>query len=583
MTLEASAPLRSEVRDGMRIDWDVPIEMDDGVVIRVDVYRPIGEGQYPVIASYGVYGKNLPTQDPPYTVLWEQMVEKYPDVARGSTNKYQSWEVVDPEKWVPHGYAVLRADSRGAGRSEGVMDNFSPREARDYAAVIDWAGTQPWSNGKVGLTGISYYAVNEWQVAGLQPPHLAAICPWEGFSDWYRDLNYHGGIPTPWLGRYWYPVQATSVQHGLGSRGARNPHTGIAVSGDVDLSDEELAGNRVDIAGEIAAHPFDDEYHRAHSADWSKITVPILAAANWGGQGLHNRGTFLGFLESASEQKWLEVHGGEHWTIFFTDYGRELQKSFFDFFLKGEGDWPEAQPKVLLQVRHPGEKFVARAESEWPLARTQWTPAYLAPGSGQLSFDKPSEESSAQYRGFGDGVTLYMAPFEQETEITGPISCKLWISSSTEDADIFLVLRLFDPEGDEVLFAGANDPKVPIGQGWLRASHRKLDPARSKPWQPYHPHLEAEPLEPGQVYELDVEIWTTCIVAPPGYRLALSVLGRDYDHGLEGVHSHLGMEFRGSSFTVHDDRPAEPYDGEVTIYGGGERASHVLLPIIPPR
>jgi hypothetical protein len=462
------------------------------------------------------------------------------------------------------------------------MDNFSPREARDFAAIIDWAGAQPWSNGKVGLSGISYYAVNQWQVAGLKPVHLAAICPWEGFGDWYRDLNYHGGIPTPWLGRYWYPVQAKSVQYGLGSRGPRNPHTGMAVAGDIDLTDEELAANRVDLAGEIAAHPFDDDYHRARSADWKNIDVPILACANWGGQGLHNRGTFMGFLEAASEQRWLEVHGGEHWTVYYTDYGRELQRRFFDYFLKGDGDWPQTQPRVLLQVRHPGEKFVERAEREWPLARTDWRPAYLAPGPKALSFDKPAEESMATYRGFGEGVTLYMDPFEEETEITGPVSCKLWISSSTPDADIFLALRLFDPDGDEVLFIGANDPKVPIGQGWLRASHRRVDPARSKPWQPYHPHLGAQPLKPGQIYELDVEIWNTCVVAPPGYRLALSVLGRDYDHGLEGVWSHLGMEFRGSSFTVHDDRPAEPYDGDVTIYGGGERASHLLLPIIPP-
>jgi hypothetical protein len=583
MTLETAASLGSEVRDGMRIDWDVPIVMDDGVVIRADVYRPVDEGQYPVIANYGPYGKNLPLQDPPYTNLWNAMVEKYPDVPRGSTNKYQAWEVADPEKWVAHGYAVLRADSRGAGRSEGVIDCFSPREAQDFTAVIEWAGTQPWSNGKVGLSGISYYAVNQWHVAGLNPPHLAAICPWEGFGDHYRDLNYHGGIPTPWLGKYWYPVQTESVQHGLGTRGARNPHTGMLVSGDVNLTDAELMANRVDIAGEIASHPFDDDYHRARSAKWANITVPILSCANWGGQGLHNRGNFMGFMESASKQKWLEVHGGEHWTIYYTDYGRELQMRFFDYFLKAEGDWPASQPKVSLQIRHPGERFVRRAENEWPLARTQWREAYLAPGSKQLTFERPAEESTGIYRGFGEGVTLYMAPFEAETEITGPVSCKLWISSSTTDADIFLALRLFDVDGKEVLFHGANDPKAPIGQGWLRASHRKLDPEKSTPWRQYHLHLKAEPLQPRQVYELDIEIWATCIVAPPGHRLALSIMGRDFDHGLEGVASHLGIELRGSSLHIHPDRPADPYDGDVTVYGGGNRAAYVLLPIIPQR
>ena len=94
--------------------------------------------------------------------------------------------------------------------------------------------------------------------------------------------------------------------------------------------------------------------------DWSKVTVPLLSAANWGGQGLHPRGNFEGFVRAASQQKWLEVHGIEHWTHFYTDYGVALQKRFFDHFLKGEDTGWTKQPQVLLQVRHPGERFVER-------------------------------------------------------------------------------------------------------------------------------------------------------------------------------------------------------------------------------
>jgi predicted acyl esterase len=161
----------------------------------------------------------------------------------------------------------------------------------------------------------------------------------------------------------------------------------------------------------------------------------------------------------------------------------------------------------------------------------------------------------------------------------------MFVSSSTTDADLFLVLRLFDPAGDEVLFHGANEPRAPIAQGWLRASHRKVDPARSRPWQPWHPHDEIEPLEPGRVYGVDVEIWPTSIVVPPGHRLGLAVLGRDFDHGLGGLASHLGPPMRGSAFFLHDDprgRPPEIYDGEVTIHGGGDLASYLLLPVIQP-
>lgn len=215
---------KSEARDGMRIDWDVPITVDDGLVLRADVYRPLADRRHPVILSYGPYGKYLLFEDL-YTDQWRRMVDKHPDVPAGSTNKYQNWEVVDPEKWVPDGYACVRVDSRGAGRSLGFLDLWSAREARDLYACIEWAARQAWSTGKVGLNGISYYAMNQWQVASLQPPHLSAICIWEGAADYYRDLAHHGGILCS-FGRAWFPGQVTKVQHGVGSRGYRSRMNG---------------------------------------------------------------------------------------------------------------------------------------------------------------------------------------------------------------------------------------------------------------------------------------------------------------------------------------------------------------------
>src|SRR5207248_4962159 len=228
-------------------------------------------------------------------------VEKHPDVAAGSSNLYQSWEVVDPEKWVPHGYTCVRVDSRGAGCSPGYIDHFSPRETKDFYDCIEWAGVQPWSNGKVGLNGISYYGINQWHVASLQPPHLAAMCIWEGAADWYRDMTHHGGILcTFWAN--WYDMQVKTVQYGLGERGPKSRVTGELVCGDETLSDKQLAANRCDYGDEILAHPLDDEYHRARSPQWDKITVPFLSAANWGGQGLHPRGNYEGFM------RWTKLH-----------------------------------------------------------------------------------------------------------------------------------------------------------------------------------------------------------------------------------------------------------------------------------
>jgi predicted acyl esterase len=584
MTQDQKVDARTEVRDGMRIDWDVPILMDDGVVLRADVFRPIDDGRYPPLLTYGPYAKGLAFQDG-YPDAWNVMVRDHPDVAAGSSNLYQNWEVVDPEKWVPHGYVCVRVDSRGCGRSPGYLNPFSARETRDFASCIAWAGTQPWSNGKVGLNGISYYAINQWQVASLQPPHLAAMCIWEGAADSYRDTSHHGGIySTFWAN--WYDMQAKSVQYGLGDKGPRSRATGDLVCGPETLSDAQLAANRCDFGAELLAHPLDDTYSKERSPDWSKVVVPFLSAANWGGQGLHTRGNFEGFMLAASPQKWLEVHGIEHWTHFYTDYGRELQKRFFDYFLKDERNGWEKQPPVLLQVRHL-DRFAERAGKEWPLAHTHWTKFYLNLADGTIVNQPPADSTSCSFDAMGPGVTFITQPFSSQTEITGPSAVKLFLSSSTEDADVFVVLRVFSPDFKEVVFQGAIDPHTPIGQGWLRASHRKLDPVLSKPWRPFHSHDEVQALQPNVPVELDVEIWPTSIVVPAGYRVALTIRGKDYEHACSGGKlSNFKNELRGCGPFLHNDqrdRPQEIFGGCTTLHAFGESQPFALLPLIKPR
>lgn len=573
---------KSVVADGMRIDWDIPIPMDDGVTLRADVYRPLAEGAYPVLLTYGPYAKGLPFQRG-YPDQWNIMARDHPDVAAGSTNKYQNWEVVDPEKWVPEGYVCVRVDSRGAGRSPGYIDPFSPRETRDFYECIEWAGAQPWSNGKVGLNGISYYAINQWHVASLQPPHLAAMCVWEGAADFYRDMARHGGILCDFWGN-WFKKQVMTVQHGLGERGGVDPNSELLITGPETLSEEDLARNRTDMDKYALAHPLDDQFYRERSPDYSKITVPLLSAANWGGQGLHPRGNFEGFMRAASQQKWLEAHGLEHWTHFYTDYGRSLQLRFFDHFLKGLDNGWDREPRVLLQVRHLTE-FVQRAENAWPLASTQWTRLYLNPAEQALSWEPAPSESAVTYEALGDGVTFTSPALEQATEITGPVAAKLYVASNRIDADLFVVLRAFAPDGQEVDFQGALDPHTPLGNGWLRASHRKLDPMLSTEYWPYHLHDEYQPLLMGEIYELDIEIWPTSVVLPPGFRIALTVLGHDLERPVEGtVIQSFVNPFRGSGPFTHtnpQDRPVEIFGGQQTLYGGAAHSSYLLLPVIP--
>jgi predicted acyl esterase len=575
----------SEQHDGMRIDWDVAIAMDDGLVLRADVFRPAKDGRYPVILSYGPYAKGLAFQDG-YPSAWERMATKHPDVTAGSSNKYQNWEVVDPEKWVPHDYVCVRVDSRGCGTSPGFIDHFSPREAKDFYDCIEWAGMQPWSNGKVGLSGISYYGINQWHVASLAPPHLAAMCVWEGAADWYRDMTHHGGILcTFW--ENWYDMQVKTVQHGAGERGKRSRIHGDLVCGPQTLSEAELAANRNDFGSDIRAHPLDDDYHRARSPVWSKVKVPLFSAANWGGQPLHPRGNFEGFVRAASKQKWLEVHGIEHWTHFYTDYGREQQKRFFDKFLHGKETGWSKQPKVRLQVRHT-DRFVERAENEWPLKRTKWTKLYLHPTDAALGEKRPARKTALTFAAMGDGVTFLTAPMTRETEITGPSALKLFVSSSTTDADLFVVLRVFSPDLKEVVFQGAIDPHTPVGQGWLRASHRKLDKTLSTPYRPYHTHDRKQPLKPGEVVALDIEIWPTSIVVPAGYRVALTIRGKDYVYGgaSGGRLSNFKNELTGCGPFLHDDprdRLPEIFGGVTRLHFDRKRQPFLLLPIIPPR
>ena len=574
---------RSEIRDGMRIDWDVPIAMQDGTVLRCDVYRPVAEGRYPALMYYGPYAKGLPFQVG-YPMQWNFLAEFQPTVTAGSSNKYQNWESCDPEQWVPHGYACVRVDSRGAGRSPGDIDCFSERETQDYYECIEWAGVQPWCNGKVGLSGVSYYAMNQWQVAAKRPPHLAAICPFEGAADFYRDAVRHGGIlSTFWI--RWYPLQVTNVQHGVGTRGRTNPNTGELIAGPETIPEDVLAKRRADLPAQQRAERLDRGYFEGRSGKLSDIEVPLLSCGNIGGQGLHLRGNVEGYVQASSKQKWLELHGLEHWTHYYTAYGRALQKRFYDYFLKGEQNGWDKQPPVWLHVRHI-DRFVERGENEWPIARTQWTAMHLdAAGKKMGTGEAPA--GSAEFKGLSGAVTFWADPVKAETEITGPVACKLFVSSSTTDADLFLTLRAFGPNGREVLFAGAVDPNTPLSHGWLRASHRKLDMAKSRPYRPWHSHDELRPLKPGEIVELDIEIWPTSVVLPKGYRLALTVQGRDYDHGLpEPLPQLYGRSMRGCSVFLHDDpgdRDPKVFDGTTTIHTGGQYRSFLLLPVVPPK
>lgn len=574
MTASSSAERVETGVPGMIFERNVGVTMTDGLNLRVNVYRPQKEGRFPVVMLYGPYGKDTRDADaPPYQAAWKKLIAKNPALCQTSSCRFIRWEAPDPERWIPDGYVIIHADSRGSNASPGLLDPFSPRHTEDYATLITWAAHQPWSNGKVGLLGISYYAINQWQVAARQPEGLAAIIPWEGAFDHYRDISNHGGIPSTEFLKIWFARQVAVTQNGNGETAYVDSAVGGKPTGE-PLPPEILKINRTSPLDAQSRQPFDAAYYHERTPEPGRIQVPLLSVGNWGGMGLHGRGNIEGYLAAASQSKWLRIHTGDHHAPFYAEESLALQKRFFDRYLKGENNGWDAEPPISLAIRRP-DGISWRKETEWPLKGTQWERFYLDASNSTMTTAKVSTRAESSYQAMSDGVTFTTAPLTEDTEFTGPVKLKLWIKSSTHDMDVFATLRLIDPNGRDITFDGASEPRSPVTQGWLRISHRAVDPERSTEYRPYHPHQKAEAITPGQLYPADVEIWPTSVVVPKNYRLALTVQGKDWElPGAEGM-------FRGSGPFLHADRDSAVYGGTNTIATGDEQASYLLLPRIP--
>ncbi|KAJ9612453.1 hypothetical protein H2200_004050 [Cladophialophora chaetospira] len=570
------------VHEGILIERDVSIPMDDGISIKCDVFRPKDGQPAPVIMTLGPYAKGAP-YSVQFAPQWKWLVGTHPDMLPGSSRELMNWETADAEMWVPLGYVCIRVDSRGAGRSPGRLDIFSPREIRDYHDAIEWAAAQPWSTGKVGLNGISYYAINQWLVASLQPPHLACIIPWEGAGDFYRDFGRHGGIQSNAFVDTWFNRQVVSTQHG-NPNSILDPWLNERISGPASLGDDELKQNRADPVEDILHRPLDGEWYRERSPDWSKVKVPFLSAASLGGHGLHARGNFEAFTQAASSQKWLETHTGRHEELFYLTEGMALQQRFLDHFLKGAENGWDREPPVLLSLRKPFTDAVEhRKECSWPLTGTQWTKAYLNSSNTELLWDPTTTDCSVSFKALETNVTFRSQPLRFETEITGPIALKVFAASTTTDLDLFVTFQAFSPNGREVDFQGTIDPHTPLSQGWLRASHRKLDTKKTLAYRPYHSHDELQPLTPGEIYELDIELWPTSIVLPAGFEIAVHIGGKDFERPLPPDVPNEAWVARGSGPWLHNhkkDRPSDVFGGTTTLFTGGQHQSYLYLPVI---
>jgi predicted acyl esterase len=550
------------------VEKDVVVPLRDGAILYADVYRPDGGSErFPAIMNIGPYQKDK---------LWIP-----PDDLEEKANPYLAWETANPMWWCPRGYACVRVDARGSGKSPGRSDPSSYQEAVDFYDAIEWIARRDWCSGNIGTLGISYHANCQWRVANLQPPSLKAIIPWEGRADLYRDQTFHGGIFAMGFLHTWI---ATNMAHHLMGR----PRT----------TNPDAFNNNM--LWEWASHNLDSEFWRMRSAQWDKITVPLYSVGNWTGVGLHLRGNTEGFMNAASKSKKLRIHTGTHFHPFHTEEGRLDQLRFFDYWLKGIDTGIMDEPPVKLQIRTGGglKEYKFRFENEWPIARTRWTRMYLkaeqpeqnhdGSSEGALLSDPVTDETAITYLASPPshagtasaapsvnagsigrtGVSFITAPLREDTEITGPMALVLWVSSSSEDMDIFATIRNIGPDGEDIWEVGQQGfDQVPVAKGWLRAAHRKLDPNKSLPYRPYHTHDERQWLKPGEVVECQVEIWPSCMVFKQGHRIRLDIQPRD-----------------GVGASVYRHYPADYNIGAWnTIHTGGERQCYLLLPVIPPK
>jgi predicted acyl esterase len=513
---------------------DLPVVVRDGTTLRVNIVLPAGDGPFPVLLSAHPYGKdNLPKRRRRgYRVSFQYRILR--QTGPVSFSSLTGWEAPDPAWWAAQGYAVVNCDLRGAGTSKGSASLLSDQEGEDVSDLIEWAGAQPWSTGAVGMLGVSYLAISQWEAAALQPPSLKAICPWEGFTDAYRDLCYPGGIREKGFVRLW----------SLGLRQVRKSYS---------LTDEQRR------------HPLRDEWWRSLVPALEKITVPALICGSFSDNNLHSRGSFRGWEGICCPDRFLYAHRSGKWATFYSDEARAAQLRFFDRYLRGHDVPPP--PRIRLEVRASRDVIAGvREEESWPLERTEWRSLYLTSAglatvppsaAGQITFDMRSRGASWEWT------------IPEDTEITGPMALRLWVEAhGADDVDLFVGVEKWRGR-TYIPFEGSYGfGRDRITTGWLKASLRALDEQSSRPFDPVPTFSHRQPLAPGQVIQADIALGPSATFFRAGETLRLVVAGRWL---------WPGNPLTGQFPAAYDKSPK----GRCTVHWGPEQQPRLLVPIIP--
>jgi hypothetical protein len=484
------------------------VAMPDGTELRYTVFLPdTGPGPWPVLLQYDGYA--------------------------AGTNPYENGQNVFGERMRQRGYAILGVNVRGSGCSDGTFDVFEHQWALDGYQVVEWAAAQPWSNGHVGMFGVSMPAIMSLYVAALDPPHLDAIAPTAALTDLYRDVAYPGGIFNAT-----FPAAWTALQKGTGYQ-----DTALVVAEDegdprcLGYTAEHAMPDRV-TAVQAAQHEYDDTFWARSLRDRiADIDTAVLSMTSWQDEQVSGRvAEALKALDPATSFHVLT--NGNHGVSVTAPAFADLQEDFFDHYVGGVANgFATATPHVMVWHELEQPAYAPRwvtGHSAWPAvtpvtynltADGRLTTATAAPGSASYVYPAPAPPAasvgsdappeSLAYQAPGSGVSFTTDAFAGDVEMFGSASADLWLSSTAADTDLQVTLSEIRPDGQETF----------VQRGWLRASHRALDPARSTALRPYHPHTAAAvaPLTPGVPVPVRVEVFPSGHVFRAGSRLRLTV------------------------------------------------------------
>ncbi len=519
------------------VDGNEPVTTRDGTILRVNVYRPPGDATVPVILCAHPYGKDkLPKAarkgrwrfSPQYRMLRQTGPIRFSSLT--------SWEAPDPAWWVGQGYAVVNCDLRGAGTSDGVGSLLSDQEGEDIHDLIEWAASQPWSTGAVGLLGVSYLALSQWKAAATQPPHLKAIAPWEGFSNAYRGLVRPGGIAEVGFLKLW----------NIGLKKTRQTYS---------------------LLDESARRPVIDDWWRSLDPDLGRIEVPALICGSFSDNNLHSRGSIAGFEQISSAERHLYTHRSGKWATFYSDEARAAQLQFFDRHLRGSDVRP--LPRVRLEVRDSRDHIVeVRDEFGWPLDRTEWTPRYLS-ASGLIP-DAPSTDGSISFT-MRRGGARFGWTVPEDIELTGPMALRLFVSVDGAD-DVDLIVGVEKWRGNEFVgFEGSYGyGRDRVATGWQNVALRELDDAKSRPFEPVPACVTRRPVTPGEIVPVDIALGASSTLFRAGEQIRLVVAARWLS-----PRNPLTGQFPGAYRTLKA--------GRCTLHWGPAHPGRLLLPVIPSR